>query len=102
MSLISMPFVGTGFNTGLHIVAAVVLIATVAAAGISFWKFHEVPIHQAHKNSHQQLTLITTLTWVGFIWHWVWVLAVIIAFVDTEQAIAKVRDIWKAEGDNSC
>ena len=102
MSLITMPFVGSGFDTGLHIVAAVVLIATVAAAGIAFWKFHEVPIHQAHKNSHQQLTLITTLTWVGFIWHWVWVIAVIIAFVDAEQVIAKVRDIWKSEGDSAC
>ncbi|MDX2319720.1 MAG: MFS transporter [Moritella sp.] len=97
-----MPFVGTGFDTGLHIVAVVVLVATVAAVGIGFWKFHEVPIHQAHKNGHQQLTLITTLTWVGFIWHWVWVLAVIVAFVDAEQAIKKVRDIWKSEGTGSC
>lgn len=97
MSLVSMPFVDTGFDMGLHIVAAVVLVATVAAAGIGFWKLHELPINKAHRTEHQQVGLITALTWIGFIWHWVWVLAVIVAFVDAEQALCKVRDIWKGE-----
>jgi hypothetical protein len=38
--------------------------------------------------------LVTILTWIGFIWHWVWVLAVIIAFIDTEQSIRRIRHIW--------
>ncbi|UJF17741.1 MFS transporter [Vibrio sp. SS-MA-C1-2] len=105
MSLISMPFVGTGFDTGLHVVAGVVLIATVAAIGIGFWRFHEYPIHKANQKGHQQIALITTLTWIGFIWHWVWVIAVIVALVDAKELVIRFRDIWHAENkkeDKSC
>ncbi|MFA0332120.1 MFS transporter [Vibrio cyclitrophicus] len=95
MSLVSVPFVGTGADTALHVVAGVVLIATIAAACYGFWRVHELPINKAHSKEHQQLGLITALTWIGFIWHWVWVLAVILAFVDMEKAIINLRDTWK-------
>ena len=95
MSLVSMPFVDNGVDTALHVVAAVVLIGSVAAAVFGFWRIHELPIQKAHKNEHHQIGLITALTWIGFIWHWVWVVAVIIAFVDGEQALRHIRDIWK-------
>ncbi|MEL0606745.1 MFS transporter [Vibrio atlanticus] len=96
MSLVSVPFVGTGADTALHVVAGVVLIATIAAACYGFWRVHELPINKAHSKEHQQLGLITALTWIGFIWHWVWVLAVILAFVDMEKAIINLRDTWKS------
>ncbi|MEZ8018904.1 MFS transporter [Vibrio splendidus] len=96
MSLVSVPFVGTSADTALHVVAGVVLIATIAAACYGFWRVHELPINKAHSKEHQQLGLITALTWIGFIWHWVWVLAVILAFVDMEKAIINLRDTWKA------
>ena len=97
MSLIGMPFVGSSADTVLHVVAAITLIIAVAAAGIGFWKLHEMPINKAHRSQHKQVGLITALTWIGFLWHWVWVLAVIVAFVDAEQALIKIRDIWKSE-----
>ncbi|PSU05480.1 MFS transporter [Photobacterium gaetbulicola] len=90
-----MPFVDSGVDTALHVVAAVVLFGSIAAAVYGFWRIHELPIQKAHKNEHHQLGLITALTWIGFIWHWVWVVAVIIAFVDGEQALRHIRDIWK-------
>ena len=96
MSLVSVPFVGTGADTALHVVAGVVLIATIAAACYGFWRVHELPINKAHSKDHQQLGLITALTWIGFVWHWVWVLAVILAFVDMEKAIINLRDTWKS------
>ena len=96
MSLVSVPFVGTGADTALHVVAGVVLVATIAAACYGFWRVHELPINKAHSKEHQQLGLITALTWIGFLWHWVWVLAVILAFVDMEKAIINLRDTWKA------
>ncbi|MGF1877405.1 MFS transporter [Photobacterium frigidiphilum] len=99
MSLFSMPFVDTGVDTALHVVAAVVLIGTIAAVGIGFWKIHELPIHKAASKEHHQIGLITALTWIGFIWHWVWVVAVIIAFVDGEQALRRIRDIWKGDDE---
>ncbi|MDN3695973.1 MULTISPECIES: MFS transporter [Vibrio] len=100
MSLLSVPFVGTGADTALHVVAGVVLLATIAAAGFGFWRLHELPINKAHSKDHHQLGLITALTWIGFVWHWVWVLAVILAFVDMEKAILNLRDIWKSEPSN--
>lgn len=99
MSLFSMPFVDTGIDTALHSVAAVVMVMTVAAAAFGFWKIHELPINQAHKKQHQQIGLITALTWIGFVWHWVWVIAVIVAFVDSEKALRRVRDIWRESND---
>jgi hypothetical protein len=95
MSLLSVPFVATGADTALHVVAGIVLIASVAAAIYGFWRFHEMPINKAHSRNHQQIGLITALTWIGFIWHWVWVIAVIIAFVDIEKAVINLRDTWK-------
>ncbi len=95
MSLFSMPFVDTGVDTALHGVAAVVMVLTVAAAAYGFWKIHEMPINKAHKEKHHQIGLITALTWIGFIWHWVWVIAVIVAFVDGEKALRRIRDVWR-------
>lgn len=97
MSLISMPFVDTGVDSLLHVVAAVVMVATVAAMAIGFWKIHELPINKAHKEDHHQIGLITALTWIGFVWHWVWVVAVFVAFVDGEKALRRIRDIWREE-----
>ncbi len=95
MSLLSVPFVGTTADTVLHVVAGVVLVATVGAAIFGFWKFHELPINKAHSKDHHQIGLITALTWIGFIWHWVWVVAVIVAFIDMEKAIINLRDTWR-------
>jgi len=97
-----MPFVDTGVDTALHVVAAIVLIGTIAAVGIGFWKIHELPIHKASTKEHHQIGLITALTWIGFLWHWVWVIAVIIAFVDGEQALRRIRDIWKEDAEPGC
>ncbi|MGF1703125.1 MFS transporter [Photobacterium makurazakiensis] len=99
MSLVSMPFVDSGVDTALHVVAAVVLLGSIAAVVYGFWRIHELPIQKAHTKDHHQIGLITALTWIGFIWHWVWVVAVIIAFVDGEKALRRIRDIWKGESD---
>ncbi|WP_295890581.1 MFS transporter [uncultured Vibrio sp.] len=95
MSLISTPFVGTGADTTLHVVAAIVLICVIVAGAIGLWKIHELPINHAEQREHRQMGLVTMLTWIGFIWHWVWVIAIIVAFMDVEGAILRIRDIWK-------
>jgi len=95
MSLLSVPFVDTGADIVLHAIAGIVLVTGIAAAVYGFWRFHEMPISKAHSRNHHQIGLITALTWIGFIWHWVWVLAVIIAFIDVEKAIIHLRDTWK-------
>lgn len=97
LSLLNTPFVGTGTDTVLHVIAATVLVGVTVAIVIGFWKFHELPISKAHSREHQQIGLVTVLTWIGFIWHWVWVVAVIVAFFDAEKALIRLRDIWKSE-----
>lgn len=89
-----MPFVGTNTDVVLHVVASVVLVVSVCATAYAFWKLHEIPIQKAHQSDHRHLGLITILTWVGFFWHWVWVLAIIVAFFDLEEAIIHWRDVW--------
>ncbi|QIZ75730.1 MFS transporter [Ferrimonas lipolytica] len=95
MSLVSMPFVGTGADTALHVVAGTMLVILIAAVAVGFWKLHELPVHKAKETDHQQIALISVLTWIGFVWHYVWVLAVIIAFVDVGSALRRIRDIWR-------
>ncbi|RTR38156.1 MFS transporter [Shewanella canadensis] len=100
MSLLGMPFVDNSADTVLHVVALVVMVGTVTALVVGFWKIHELPINKAHKEDHHQLGLITALTWIGFVWHWVWVLAVFVAFIDGEKALRRLRDIWHEPGDH--
>ncbi|KKD60136.1 MFS transporter [Grimontia sp. AD028] len=95
MSLLATPFVDTTTDTVLHVVALVVLFGSVGAIAFGFWKVHELPVSKARKKQHHQMGLISALTWIGFIWHWVWVVAVILAFVDGEKALRKIRDIWR-------
>ena len=94
MALLHMPFAQTGVDTTLHVVAAVVLLGAIIALVYFFWRFHELPVHEAEKRNHPQLALVATLTWVEFFWHWVWVIAIIIAYVDGEQL---VRDTWRGK-----
>ncbi|MGR5179130.1 MFS transporter [Vibrio parahaemolyticus] len=100
MSLVSIPFVESSADTVLHVTAGIILISTIAAALYGFWKLHELPIQKANRNEHHQIGLITALTWIGFIWHWVWVLAIIIAFLDTETAVIRFREIWTSPLNN--
>ncbi|MDR9829863.1 MFS transporter [Vibrio sp. FNV 38] len=97
MSLLSTPFVGTNADIILHSVAFFVLVGSITAALYGFWRIHELPISKAHRKEHNQIGLITVLTWIGFLWHWVWVIAVILAFVDIEKSIITLRDTWHSK-----
>lgn len=101
MSLVSIPFVGTNADIGLHIVATAVLVVTFSAVIYGFWRVHEIPISKAHVSKHQQIGLITVLTWVGFIWHWVWVVSVIVAYWDTDKTFRKIKSTWNEVPTNA-
>ncbi len=91
MSLFATPFVDTNVDTILHVVAAVVMFSSVVLSLWVFWKVHELPIHKAkEKNKYHQIELVTVLTWIGFIAHWVWVIAVFIAFIDIDKLIRSI------------
>lgn len=91
MSLFATPFVDTNVDTILHVVATVVMLSSVVLSLWVFWKVHELPIHKAkEKNKYHQIELVTILTWIGFIAHWVWVIAVFIAFIDVDKLIRSI------------
>lgn len=94
MSLLAMPFVGTGADTALHTVSFVFAVGLVIACAFGFWKIHELPITKAHKNKNHQMELVVILTWIGFIWHWVWIIAVVIAYIDGEALLKKIYHTW--------
>ena len=94
MSLLAMPFVDTPADTVLFVISGVVLIGTLGALIWGFWKIHEIPLNKAHQVKHSQIGLVTALTWIGFFMHWVWVLAVIVAFTDLNIIVRKIRQAW--------
>ncbi|MDA9556307.1 MFS transporter [Vibrio sp.] len=98
MSLLSPPFVGSSIDTVLHVIAGISLIGGVGTVGWGFWRVHELPVHHAKKKESRQIALISILTWIGFLMHWVWVLAVIVAFVDFDKLVLHFRQLW-LEGD---
>lgn len=95
MSLLSTPFVGVTTDIVLHSVAFFVMIGGIGLSIWLFWKLHEMPVHKAKQtNKYHKIELVTILTWIGFFIHWVWVVAVIIAFTDFEEILKGVRKTW--------
>lgn len=46
------------------------------------WHIHELPKHKAEKKMMRQTELVSALTLLGLIEHWVWALALFLAYVD--------------------
>lgn len=98
MSLFSTPFVGTELDIALHAISFFMLIGTLGISILAFWKLHEMPVEKARKsNKYHQLELITVLTWIGFIVHWVWIVAVVIAFFDFDKFIYRLKSHENSE-----
>jgi hypothetical protein len=57
------------------------------------WRMHEIPKHKADHKKMRQAELVSALTLVGMFMHWVWVIALIIAFVDwdaVEESLTRI------------
>jgi len=46
------------------------------------WHVHEIPKHKADHKTMRQAELVTALTLLGLIEHWVWAVALFIAYMD--------------------
>lgn len=95
MSVLHMPFVGSAQDTVLTGVAIFTLLASIGGAAYAFWRIHEIPKHHAQKTNHQQMALVSILTFIGLFIHWVWVVAIVVAYFDAPSALRSVRNIWK-------
>jgi hypothetical protein len=57
---------------------AIIIIAVLMLG----WHVHEIPKHKADHKTMRQAELVTALTLLGLIEHWVWAVALFIAYMD--------------------
>jgi hypothetical protein len=65
----------------LYILLPFLLIAVVALLMLA-WRIHEIPAHKADHKKMRQAELVSALTLLGLFEHWVWAVALFIAFMD--------------------
>jgi fucose permease len=61
---------------------AVIVVALLMLA----WRIHEIPAHKADKKKSRQAELVSALTLLGLLEHWVWAVALFFAYVDWDAA----------------
>lgn len=69
------------------------LLAIVVGLMMLAWRLHEIPAHKADKKRMRQAELVSALTLLGLFEHWVWAVALFIAFVDwdvLEDALVRI------------
>lgn len=58
------------------------LLAIVVGLLMLAWRIHEIPTHKAHGKKSRQAELVTALTLLGLLEHWVWAVALFFAYMD--------------------
>ena len=62
------------------------LLAILVAGLMVGWHLHEIPKHKADQKRMRQADLVSALTLLGLFLHWVWAVALFLAFVDWNAA----------------
>jgi len=65
----------------LWILLPLLLIVLVIMLMVA-WRIHEIPSHHASHKKMRQAQLVSALTLLGLFQHWVWAVALFLAFVD--------------------
>jgi hypothetical protein len=65
----------------LYLLLPLLLILLVAFLMLA-WRVHEIPAHKADHKKMRQAELVSALTLLGLFQHWVWAVALFLAFVD--------------------
>jgi hypothetical protein len=73
----------------LYILLPFLLIIVVALLMLA-WRIHEIPAHKADHKKMRQAELVTALTLLGLFEHWVWAVALFMAFMDWNA----FEDFW--------
>lgn len=69
----------------LYLLLPILLIIVVAGLMLA-WHLHEIPKHKADKKKMRQAELVSALTLLGLLEHWVWAVALFISFMDWDAA----------------
>ena len=82
----------------MYILLPLLLVIIIIALMVG-WHLHEIPKHRAEHKALRQAELVSALTLLGLFQHWVWAVALFIAYLDWEQAEdGLVRVIRRARG----
>ena len=65
----------------LYILLPLLLLIVVGVLMLA-WRVHEIPAHKADHKKMRQVELVSALTLLGLIEHWVWAVALFLAYVD--------------------
>jgi hypothetical protein len=65
----------------MYLLLPLLLVAGVYAL-IYGWQMHELPKHKAEQKKMRQAELVSALTLLGLFEHWVWAIALFIAYTD--------------------
>lgn len=66
------------------------LFVVLGVALMYVWHWHELPKHKADHKKMRQAELVSALTFLGLFEHWVWAVALFIAYTDWNG----VEDFW--------
>ena len=61
------------------------LLVVVVAGLLLAWRVHEIPAHKADHKKMRQVELVSALTLLGLFQHWVWAVALFLAYVDWNE-----------------
>ena len=64
-----------------YLLLTLLLILVVAGLMVA-WRINEIPAHKADHKKMRQAELVSALTLLGLLEHWVWAVALFIAYVD--------------------
>ena len=65
----------------LYVLLPLLLVIVVGGLMLA-WHLHEIPKHKADKKKMRQAELVSALTIFGLFEHWVWAVALFLAYVD--------------------
>lgn len=84
----------------MYILLPGLLIAIVVALMYA-WRLHEIPKHKAQRKKMRQAELVSALTILGLFVHWVWAVALFIAYMDWDAVEDWVLNIVRRSRDVS-
>ncbi|KXB29087.1 hypothetical protein AT959_19945 [Dechloromonas denitrificans] len=65
----------------LYLLLPLLLLIVVGLLMLA-WRVHEIPAHKADHKKMRQAELVSALTLLGLLEHWVWAVALFLAYVD--------------------
>ncbi|WP_238876330.1 hypothetical protein [Achromobacter xylosoxidans] len=77
------------------------LLIAIVVGLMYAWRLHELPKHKAQRKGMRQAELVGALTMLGLFEHWVWAIALFIAYMNWEEVENWVLNIVNRSRENA-